>query len=90
MSHQPPPGRDRETIVTDRGGSSSGPVVAAVIGVLAVLFFVWLFMFSGVMGDGNVDDGGTRDVDVDVNIDRDDTDTDTDTDTDADTDGDDG
>jgi hypothetical protein len=68
---QPPPReREREVIVTDggrRGGS--GAVIAAVLGVLAVILVIWLLaggLFIGSEGgDATVDVPSEMDVNVD-------------------------
>ncbi len=57
--------RDREIIVTDRG-TSAGTVVAAVIGVLLVVFLGWMLFFNGESGEVEFENPLPEDVNVDI------------------------
>ncbi|CAN5776738.1 MAG: hypothetical protein LC739_01530 [Actinobacteria bacterium] len=52
---------DREIIVNNDGGRSTGALVAGIVAVLLILIAIWYFANNGTTaGDG--------DVDVDVNV----------------------
>jgi hypothetical protein len=56
---------DREVIVTNNDGRSSGALVAGIVAVLVILLAIWFFANNDVGGDdGTI--GGTVDVNVSV------------------------
>ncbi|MGH8924728.1 MAG: hypothetical protein ACRDWA_08870 [Acidimicrobiia bacterium] len=56
---------DREVIVTNNEGRSSGALVAGIVAVLVILLAIWFFANNDVGGDdGTI--GGTVDVNVSV------------------------
>lgn len=69
MAHYTPePERERrDVIITDSGGPTMGGIIAAIVGVLAVMFVAWLLFFSGDAGDGAGEPVIPDDVNVDVN-----------------------
>lgn len=58
----------RDVIVTDNGGPSVGGIVAAILGVLAILLVAWLLFFNGGGGDGGAGESIVPD-EVNVNVD---------------------
>ena len=56
---------DREVIVTNNEGRSSGALVAGIVAVLVILLAIWFFANNDV---GGGDDGVTGTVDVNVSV----------------------
>lgn len=54
---------DREVIVTDTGGRSSGALVAGIVAVLVILLAIWFFANNGTAGND-----GVTEATVDVNV----------------------
>lgn len=67
MAQQQQPEREREVIVTDRGGGmGTGVVIGVILAVIALVFVGWLVFFSGGEDTSPID----VPTEVDVNIDN--------------------
>lgn len=59
--------REREVIVTDRGGPGAGAILGVLLGIVAVVLIGWLLFFRG--GGGTTEPEVEVPDEVDVNID---------------------